>query len=146
MQLDRPRQLPAALADPGLLERVLANVVENAIKHTPSPSPIEIRGCTFTEQGRSVVSVRVVDHGAGIPEESREDSFAPFQRLGDVPNGEGLGLGLAVARGLAEAMDGSVTAEETPGGGLTMAIDLPAVASNPRLRLRRPTELEKVQP
>ncbi len=97
----------------------------------PVPSPIEIRGCTFTEQDRSVVSVRVVDHGAGIPEESREDSFAPFQRLGDVPNGEGLGLGLAVARGLAEAMDGSVTAEETPGGGLTMAIDLPAVVVEP---------------
>ena len=138
-------KLPAALADPGLLERVLANVVENAIKHTPSP--IEIWGCTFTEQGRSVVSVRVVDHGAGIPEESREDSFAPFQRLGDVPNGEGLGLGLAVARGLAEAMNGSVTAEETPGGGLTMAIDLPAVVVEPPpLTAGTPGRLEKAQP
>ena len=122
-------QLPAALADPGLLERVLANVAENAIKHTPGTTPIEIRGCLFTEQDQPRVSVRVVDHGAGIPEESHEISFAPFQRLGDVPNGEGLGLGLAVARGLAEAMGGSVTAEETPGGGVTMAIDLPAVVA-----------------
>ncbi len=60
-------ELPAALADPGLLERVVANVAENAIKHTPSTSPIEIRGCTFTEQERPRVSVRVVDHGVGIP-------------------------------------------------------------------------------
>ena len=139
-------ELPAALADPGLLERVVANVAENAIKHTPSTSPIEIRGCTFTEQERPRVSVRVVDHGVGIPEESREDSFAPFQRLGDVPNGEGLGLGLAVARGLAEAMDGAVTAEETPGGGLTMVIDLPAVAEAGAGTPGEPTsELEKVE-
>ena len=72
------------------------------------------------------MSLRIIDHGPGIPAASRDALFAPFQRLGDVPNGDGLGLGLAVARGLTEAMGGTLSAEDTPGGGLTMVIDLPA--------------------
>ena len=63
--------------------------------------------------------IRVVDTGPGVPSAQRDRLFEPFQRLGDVPRGEGVGLGLAVARGLTEAMDGTLTAEDTPGGGLT---------------------------
>ena len=72
------------------------------------------------------VEVRVIDNGPGLPAEDYEAIFRPFQQHDDVPRGEGLGLGLAVARGLAEAMAGTVTAEATPGGGLTLVIDLPA--------------------
>jgi two-component system sensor histidine kinase KdpD len=73
------------------------------------------------------VSLRVVDRGPGVPPDSLDRIFEPFQRLGDVPDGDGVGLGLAVARGLMDAMGGTLTAEETPGGGLTMVLDLPAV-------------------
>ena len=71
------------------------------------------------------VQVRVCDTGPGVPESERERIFLPFQRHGDAPGGDGVGLGLAVARGLAEAMGGSVSAEDTPGGGLTVVVELP---------------------
>jgi len=119
--------LPTVSADAGLLERVIANVVENAIKHTPPNTPISVRASARAgPDSRPWVSLRVIDHGDGVPGESLRAIFEPFQRLGDVPRGEGVGLGLAVAKGLLEAMGGSLTAEETPGGGLTMIIDLPA--------------------
>ena len=118
-------ELPAVVADPGLLDRVIANVVENALKHTPEGTTVEINGCTLVEDGRAWVSLRIVDHGSGVPESRREAIFAPFQRLGDVPQGDGLGLGLAVVRGLTEAMGGRISAEDTPAGGLTMVVDLP---------------------
>ncbi|MCW2809976.1 MAG: kdpD [Friedmanniella sp.] len=125
--------LPYADVDPGLLERVVANVVENALRHTPAGTRVQITGATWTdEQRRDRVSVRVADHGPGVPASARDALFAPFQQLGDVPQGDGLGLGLAVARGLTEAMHGTLTAEDTPGGGLTMAITLPATAGDPR--------------
>jgi two-component system sensor histidine kinase KdpD len=72
------------------------------------------------------MELRVVDRGPGVPLADRERVFAPFQRLGDTPGGQGVGLGLAVARGLTEAMDGTLTAEDTPGGGLTMVLSLAA--------------------
>ncbi len=119
--------LPSARADPGLLDRVIANVVENAVKHA-GEAPVELRGCGWSgPDGRHWVSLRIVDHGRGVAPESVPKIFEPFQRLGDVPRGDGVGLGLAVARGLLESMGGILTAEETPGGGLTMVIDLPAV-------------------
>ena len=69
----------------------------------------------------------MVDRGPGVPDEVKDQMFAPFQRGGDAPRGDGVGLGLAVARGLTEAMDGTLFAEDTPGGGLTMVVDLPMV-------------------
>jgi two-component system sensor histidine kinase KdpD len=73
------------------------------------------------------VELRVVDRGPGIPEEHRDQMFVPFQRLGDTDNTTGVGLGLALSRGLTEAMGGTLEPEDTPGGGLTMALSLPAV-------------------
>ncbi len=121
---------PAArvvVADPGLLDRVLGNVIENALRHQPPPG--RVRVSTSGLGGRT--QVRVCDTGPGVPEDARERIFLPFQRYGDAPSGDGVGLGLAVARGLAEAMDGDVSAEETPGGGLTMVIELPGAEEDP---------------
>jgi len=85
---------------------------------------VSVSAWTSTASGPRV-SLRVVDRGPGVPAEALEAIFEPFQRLGDVPAGDGVGLGLAVARGLMEAMGGTLTAEETPGGGLTLVVDLP---------------------
>ncbi|HYP46497.1 MAG TPA: DUF4118 domain-containing protein [Propionibacteriaceae bacterium] len=116
-----------AEVDPGLLDRVIANVVENALRHTPDGTQVQITSSEYVDESRRRwVSLRIIDHGPGVPTASKDALFAPFQRLGDVPNGDGLGLGLAVARGLTEAMGGTLSADDTPGGGLTMVIDLPA--------------------
>jgi two-component system sensor histidine kinase KdpD len=123
--------LPPAVADAGLLDRVLANIVENALRYTPIEVGIDITAAPFQdESGREWVSLRIVDHGPGVSEDGKETLFAPFQRLGDVPRGDGIGLGLAVARGLTEVMHGELSAEDTPGGGLTMVVDLPAAVAS----------------
>ena len=109
------------VADPGLLDRVLANVLENALRHGGSDGVV----VTTSALGPRV-ELRVADHGPGIPDEAREEIFRPFQRYGDAPAGDGVGLGLAVARGLTEAMGGTLEADVTPGGGVTMVIVLPA--------------------
>ena len=115
--VDVPEQLPPVLADLGLLERVIANVVDNALRHgTP---PVAIRASTHGPSAE----LRVVDHGPGVPKNAATTVFAPFQRLGD--RAPGIGLGLSVAKGFTEAMGGTITAEDTPGGGLTIAISLP---------------------
>jgi two-component system sensor histidine kinase KdpD len=122
VRVEAPDDLPAVLADAGLLERVVANLVDNATRHAPR-GPVVVR--TGAVAGR--VELRVVDRGPGVALADRERVFAPFQRLGDAPAGQGVGLGLAVARGLTEAMGGTLTAEDTPGGGLTMVVSLAAV-------------------
>ncbi|WP_438318941.1 ATP-binding protein [Streptomyces sp. HUAS TT3] len=114
--------VPALQADPPLLERVLANLVGNAVRHAPGDRPVLVMASALA--GR--VEVRIADRGPGIAADDRERAFEPFQRLGDRDNTAGLGLGLALARGLTEAMDGTLTAEDTPGGGLTMVLSLPA--------------------
>ena len=149
--------VPPVLADGALLERVLANLVGNAVKHTASP----IRVTATYHDGSDgysgphgphgphgpagpagpagpdgpdglaghpgqTVEIRVVDSGPGIPREEWGNVFRPFQRLGDRDNTAGVGLGLALARGLTEAMSGTLTPEITPGGGLTMVVTLPA--------------------
>ena len=117
-----PDDLPEVVADPGLVERILANVLANAVRHAPPGSPPLVSASTHA--GR--VEVRVVDRGPGVPETEWERIFVPFQRLGDRDTSTGVGLGLALARGLAEAMGGTLTPEHTPGGGLTMVLSLPA--------------------
>ncbi|MEU9082894.1 ATP-binding protein [Streptomyces sp. NPDC048357] len=113
--------VPALQADPPLLERVLANLVGNAVRHAPADRPVLVTASALA--GR--VDIRIADRGPGIATDDRERAFAPFQRLGDRDNTAGLGLGLALARGLTEAMDGTLTPEDTPGGGLTMVLSLP---------------------
>ena len=122
--LDWPVDPPPVLADPGLLERVVANLMSNAVHHAPG-GPVTVSAGVVGDR----VELRAVDHGHGVPFADRERVFAPFQRLGDAPGGQGVGLGLAVARGLTEAMGGTVTAEDTPGGGLTMVVSLRSAAA-----------------
>ncbi len=119
VRLDWPDELAPVLADPGLLERVVANLVSNAARHART-GPISLSAGAVG--GR--VELRVADRGPGIPPADRERVFVAFQRLGDSPSGQGVGLGLAVARGLTEAMGGALTAEDTPGGGVTMVVSL----------------------
>jgi len=117
-----PQEPVMVSADPGLLERVLANVAANALRYAPADAPPHL---TSSRLGNRV-EIRVIDRGPGIPPGDRERVFLPFQRLGDTDNTTGVGLGLALSRGLVEAMSGSLEPEETPGGGLTMVISLPA--------------------
>lgn len=112
--------LPGAVADPGLLERVIANLVANALDHTADGTDVLVEAAATT--GRAVV--RIIDHGPGIEPEERTAVFEAFQRLGDATPG-GVGLGMAVARGFIEAMDGELLLDETPGGGLTVSLSLP---------------------
>jgi len=110
-------------ADPGLLERVIVNVVQNALRYNGSAGPVRVVGSVGSVDGERV-ELRVVDRGPGIPIEQQSRVFVPFQRLGDTDNTTGVGLGLALSRGLAEAMGGTLQPEPTPGGGLTMVVSL----------------------
>ncbi|MGW6707191.1 DUF4118 domain-containing protein [Streptomyces sp. NPDC054956] len=119
--LDIPETLPMVSVDRGLLERAVANIVENAVKYHPAGETVLVSASSLAER----LELRVVDRGPGVPDEAKDRIFEPFQRYGDAPAGAGVGLGLAVARGFLEAMDGTLTAEDTPGGGLTMVLTLP---------------------
>jgi two-component system sensor histidine kinase KdpD len=117
-----PVDVSAARADPGLLQRVLVNVIGNALRFSPPDQPPLI---IASEEDDEHVEMRIIDHGPGISEDQREQVFLPFQRLGDRNNDTGVGLGLALSRGLVEAMGGTLVPETTPGGGLTMVLTLP---------------------
>jgi two-component system sensor histidine kinase KdpD len=130
-----PANLPPVEADRGLLERVIANILENAIKHAPG-SGVAVTTTAdglggVTPEGHPCGELRIVDHGPGVPERKVLDMFRPFQRADDLPHASGLGLGLAVAQGFVQAMRGTLTAEGTPGGGLTMIIRLPLSTGSP---------------
>lgn len=118
---------PPVMADAGLLDRVLANILENALRHSPGRQEVLVRASSVAQR----VQVRVIDRGVGVPDTAKEFIFAPFQRYGDAPRGTGVGLGLAVAKGLIEVMGGAIAAEDTPGGGLTIILELrPAPGSS----------------
>jgi two-component system, OmpR family, sensor histidine kinase KdpD len=117
-----PDDLPEVYADPALLERALVNLLTNAVRYSPPDRPPLV---TVSEHA-GYVEARVIDHGPGIPAPDWDRVFLPFQRLGDRDNVTGVGLGLALSRGLVEAMGGTLVPEATPGGGLTMALRLPA--------------------
>jgi two-component system sensor histidine kinase KdpD len=121
--VDIPESLPEINVDPAILERVIVNLTENALRYSPRDKPPLLTASALGDQ----VELRVVDRGPGIPEKDRDRMFVPFQRLGDTDNTTGVGLGLALSRGLTEAMGGTLTADDTPGGGLTMTVSLPVV-------------------
>jgi len=130
--------LPPVLADVGLLERAVANLVDNALRHgvLAVPRPVDVDGdgeispteptiAIRASEYRDEVELRVVDHGHGLPKGTADSAFEPFQRLGDQDSTSGVGLGLSVAKGFVDAMGGTLRAEDTPGGGLTMVVALP---------------------
>ncbi|NYD43834.1 sensor histidine kinase [Nocardioides panaciterrulae] len=117
--LELDESTPLVLTDPGLLERVVANLVTNAVRFADG-TPVRVG----TRVQPDEITVQVTDRGPGVPPEDRDRMFEPFQRLDDGAPG-GLGLGLAVARGLAGAVGGNLRVEDTPGGGLTMLLDVP---------------------
>ena len=120
VDVDLEPDLPLVRVDLGLLDRVLANVVENALRHSGT-ADVRLTAGRIADS----VQLRVVDRGPGVQDTDKERIFAAFQRVGDAPRGDGLGLGLAVARGLMSVMGGALVPEDTPGGGLTMVLELP---------------------
>jgi two-component system, OmpR family, sensor histidine kinase KdpD len=120
--VDISDSVPEVVADPGILERIIVNLVSNALRYSPPDDPPKLTASSVGDR----VELLVMDRGPGIPEADRMRIFVPFQRLGDTDNTAGVGLGLALSRGFAEAMGGSLDPEETPGGGLTMILSLPA--------------------
>ena len=117
--------LKSAYCDPALLERVIANLAANAVRHQGGEGSITIEA---TSPGDEVV-ISVVDHGVGIRPEDREAALEPFRRLRPHMDG-GAGVGLAVARAFTSAMDGALVLAETPGGGLTVTVRLPCQAGD----------------
>jgi two-component system sensor histidine kinase KdpD len=126
IELDVPEDLPLVYADPGLLDRVLANLLDNALRHAGDSGPIQVTATAGAENAK----LAIVDHGPGVTQAERERLFAPFQRLDD-RDASGVGLGLSVARGFAEAMGGALVADQSPGGGLTMRLRLPLAPASP---------------
>lgn len=117
-----PAGLPGVVVDPELMERVIVNLVGNALRYSPAGTPPLL---TARDRGGRV-ELHVVDRGPGIPRTECDQAFLPFQQLGHTSRSPGVGLGLALSRGLTEAMGGTLQPQETPGGGLTMVISVPA--------------------
>jgi two-component system sensor histidine kinase KdpD len=121
-----PPGLPEVMADPAIMERVVANLAANGLRYAPDGSSVLLTASACGDQ----VELCVVDHGPGVPEADRERMFVPFQQLHDTSGG--VGLGLTVSRGLTEAMGGRLEPGGTPGGGLTMTISVPAAPARQR--------------
>jgi two-component system, OmpR family, sensor histidine kinase KdpD len=107
-------------SDPILVERIICNLVLNAILHGGGD-----RVVVDVDVVKESATVRVIDHGPGIPREQREVILRPFQRRGDVADGRGVGLGLAIADGFADSLGGRLEIDDTPGGGCTMVLTVP---------------------
>ena len=122
LRLVVPDGMPLVLADPGLLERVLANLFANALYHSPPGRPPVLQA----HRARDSIVLEVIDHGPGVPDALKTEIFEPFQRFDE--RKVGVGLGLAVAKGFTEAMGGAIVAADTPGGGLTVRITLPVAS------------------
>jgi two-component system sensor histidine kinase KdpD len=121
VRLDVADDLPLVEADPGLLERVLVNLIDNAVRHGGDAGRVEVSAIA----GEFSAKLKVSDDGPGVPESQRERLFEPFQRLDDRRSASGVGLGLSVARGFTEAMGGALIADSSPSGGLLMRLRLP---------------------
>lgn len=124
--------LPVVQADSVLLQRVVVNLLDNALRHAPEGTRVRLSASSFA----GTIELRIADSGPGVAPERRAEIFVPFQRLGDTDNTTGLGLGLALSKGFTEGMGGTLTAEDTPGGGLTMVISLPSASADSQDRTR----------
>lgn len=122
VEIDLDPQVTSVMADPALLQRVVVNLLSNALRYEPRGRRVRVTTSRFADR----VEIRVIDHGPGIPADRRDEVMVPFQRLGDTDSSVGLGLGLALSKGFVEGMDGELVLEDTPGGGLTMVVSLPA--------------------
>ena len=120
VSLDLPETIHEVRADPALLERVVANLIANAVRFSPAGCPVQVRASGHAGK----IEIHVVDHGPGIPEAERATVVQPFQRLGDQSPASGTGVGLAIADGFTRAMGGELVLEDTPGGGLTAIVSL----------------------
>jgi signal transduction histidine kinase len=132
VRLRVPDRLPLVRTDPGLLERVLANLFANALAYSPPGRPPAM----YARQANGSVILEITDHGPGVPDALKERMFEPFERLDATrrearTTGNGVGLGLAVVKGFLDTMGGSVAAADTPGGGLTIQVSLPAATRAP---------------
>jgi two-component system sensor histidine kinase KdpD len=114
-------ELPPIKGDPILLERVIGNLLENALRFNPKESSITIAAFRVGES----IEIRIIDHGPGLSTKDKSKLFTPFQRLGDRDNSTGVGLGLAIVKGFTELMNGRISVEETFQGGLTMVLSFP---------------------
>lgn len=123
--------------DRGLLERVIANIVENAARHAPGSRIRLTTRETAGDRGLQLGELRVADSGTASLPDNLEELFRAFQRSTDSGSQAGVGLGLAVARGLTEAMGGTLHAERTEGGGLTMVLRMPVAGLSLRHTRRR---------
>jgi two-component system sensor histidine kinase KdpD len=124
-----PETVPPVLADPVLLEQVLSNLLDNAIRYAEGS-----RIALVARELEQSVELRIIDHGPGIPEPERERVFDQFYRLkGGGKRPEGTGMGLSICRGIVAALQGRLRVETTPGGGATFILTLP-VASGPARR------------
>jgi two-component system sensor histidine kinase KdpD len=113
---DVPDSLPLIHSDAALVERAVANVIDNAIAFSAPGQAVRVLGSRLGD----TVELRVIDRGPGIPPAQRDAVFQPFQRLGDHDTRTGVGLGLAVARGFIDAVGSDLTIDDTPGGGATI--------------------------
>ena len=136
LRVEMSEDLPLFRADPGLLERALANLVVNALRYSPPGQPPTLAACAVRNGSADgpagpggVVRIEVIDHGPGVPPDQWERIVAPFEQIGDQRSANGVGLGLAVTKGFVEAMGGILSADTTEGGGLTMRIELPVSAT-----------------
>ncbi len=127
VKVNVPIDLPTFSTDPALLERAIANLVSNALAFSPAGEVVQVVAATVAER----LDIRVIDRGPGIPEAERENVFHPFHQLDGGRRGNGVGLGLVVARGFVDAVGGELTIEDTPGGGTTMVISIPIRADHP---------------
>jgi two-component system, OmpR family, sensor histidine kinase KdpD len=130
LRVEISEDLPLFRADPGLLERALANLVVNALRYSPPEQPPTLAARAVGNGSLDeVVQIEVIDHGPGVPRDQWERIVAPFEQIGDQRSANGVGLGLAVTKGFVEAMGGTLSADATEGGGLTMRIELPVSAA-----------------
>jgi two-component system sensor histidine kinase KdpD len=125
IQIHVPEDFPLIPVDFSLIVQVLVNVIDNAIKYSPSDSPIQIG----VQQEGEWARITVADRGIGIPPEDLDRVFDKFYRVQNPDNISGTGLGLAICKGIVEAHYGRIAAHNRPGGGTVIEIDLPLKAS-----------------